>query len=54
MRLNRDDNCFFQIESKDCIESALYEYIKLSARRGTQFVHIPIEMPTICLKTFPA
>ena len=30
---------------------ASYEYRKMSARRGAQFV--PIGMPTICLKTFP-
>ena len=41
----------FQVESKDCINSASYEYRNMSARRGAQFV--PIGMPTICWKTFP-
>ena len=44
--------CFFSVESKDCMKSASYEYRKMSARRGTQFV--PIRMPTVCWKTFPA
>ena len=30
---------------------ASYEYRKMSARRGAQFM--PIGMPTICWKTFP-
>ena len=30
----------------------LYEYRKMSARRGAQFV--PIGMPTVCWKNFPA
>ena len=33
------------------MKSASYEYRKMSARRGAQFV--PIGMPTICWKTFP-
>ena len=41
----------FQFESKDCMNSASYEYRNMSARRGAQFV--PIGMPTICWKTFP-
>ena len=52
MRLNRDAKCFFPVESKDCMKSASYEYRKMSARRGAQFV--PIGMPTVCWKTFPA
>ena len=43
---------FFSVESKDCMDSASYEYRKMSARRGAQFV--PIGMPTVCWKTFPA
>ena len=42
---------FFPVESKDCMNSASYEYRNVSARRGAQFV--PIGMPTICWKTFP-
>ena len=34
------------------MKSASYEYRKMSARRGAQFV--PIGMPTVCWKTFPA
>ena len=41
---------FFPVESKDCMNSASYEFRNISARRGAQFV--PIGMPTICLKTF--
>ena len=52
VRLNRDAKCFFPVESKDCMKSASYEYRKMSARRGAQFV--PIGMPTVCWKTFPA
>ena len=33
------------------MKSASFEYRKMSARRGAQFV--PIGMPTICWKTFP-
>ena len=40
------------IESKDCMKSASYEYRKMSARSGAQFV--PIGMPTVCWKIFPA
>ena len=32
------------------MNSASYEYINISARRGAQFV--PFGMPTICWKTF--
>ena len=49
--LNRDANCFFSTENKDCMKSASYEYRKTSARRGAQLVHIG--MSTVCLKTFP-
>ena len=42
---------FFPIESKNCMNSASYEYRNMSARRRAQFV--PIGMPTICWKTFP-
>ena len=34
------------------MKSASYEYRKMSARRGAQIV--PIGMPTVCWKTFPA
>ena len=33
------------------MKSASYEYRKMLARKGAQFV--PIGMPTICWKTFP-
>ena len=36
VRLNRVANCFFPVESKDCMNSASYEYRKMSVRkRGT-------------------
>ena len=41
--------CFFPFESKDCMKSASYEYRKMSAKSG-----VPIGMPTVCWKTFPA
>ena len=47
-----DAKCFFPVESKDCMKSASYESRKMSARRGAQIV--PIWMPTVCWKTFPA
>ena len=50
-KLNWDANFFFPVESKDCMNSASYEYRNMSARRGAQFV--PIGMPTFCWKTFP-
>ena len=50
VKLNWDAIFFFPVESKDCINSASYEYRNMSARRGAQFVHIG--MPTIYLKTF--
>ena len=46
------DWSFFPVERKDCMNSASYEYRKMSARRRAQFV--PIGMPTVCWKTFPA
>ena len=49
MRLTRDAKCFFPVESKDCMKSPSYEYRKMSARRGAQFVPT-----TVCWKTFPA
>ena len=48
---NWTEMLFFPVESKDCMNSASYEYRNVSARRGAQFV--PIGMPTICWKTFP-
>ena len=52
VKLNWDANRFLPAESKDCMNSASYEYRNMSARRGAQFV--PIGIPTICWKTFPA
>ena len=52
VRMNRDANCFFPGKSKDCMKSASYEDIKMSARSGAQFVSIG--MPTVCWKIFPA
>ena len=51
VKLNWDANRFLPAESKDCMNSASYEYRNMSARRGAQFV--PIGMPTICWKSFP-
>ena len=42
---------FFSVESKDCMNSTSYEYRKMSARRGAQYV--PIGMQTVCWNTFP-
>ena len=39
-------------ESKDCMNSASYEYRNMSARRGAQFVSMG--MPIMCWKIFPA
>ena len=50
VKLNEDANFFFPVESKDCMTSVSYEYRKMSARGGAQFV--PIGMP-ICWKIFP-
>ena len=44
--------CFLRAESKDCMNSALYEYKNMSTRRGAQFV--PMEILIICWKIFPA
>ena len=44
--------CFFPVERKDCMNSAVCEYRKISARIGAQFVLI--EMQTVCWKTFLA
>ena len=52
VKLNLDANRFLSVESKDCMNSALYEYRNMLARRGAQFV--PMGMPIICWKTFPA
>ena len=52
VKLNLDANRFLPVESKDCMNSASYEYRNMSARRGAQFV--PMGMPIICWKTFPA
>ena len=51
VKLNWDADYFFPDESKDCKNSALYEYKNMSARRGAQLV--PIGMPIICWKTCP-
>ena len=51
VKLNWDANRFLPVESKDCMNSASYEYRNMSARRGEQFV--PMGMPIICWKTFP-
>ena len=51
VKLNWDANRFLPAESKDCMNSASYEYRNMSARRGAQFV--PLGMPIICWKTFP-
>ena len=51
VKLNLDANRFLLVESKECMNSDLYEYRTMSARRGAQFV--PMGMPIICWKTFP-
>ena len=51
VKLNWDASRFLSTESKDCMNSASYEYRNMSARRGAQFV--PMGMPIICWKTFP-
>ena len=48
VKLNWDANRFWPAESKDCMNSASYEYRNMSASRGAQFV--PMGMPTICWK----
>ena len=52
VKLNWDANRFLPAESKDCMKSASYEYRNMSAGRGAQLV--PMGMPIICWKTFPA
>ena len=52
VKLNWDANRFLPAESKDCMNSASYEYRNMSARRGAQFV--PMGIPIICWKPFPA
>ena len=52
VKLNWDASRFLQVASKDCMNSASYEYRNMSARRGAQFV--PMGMPIICWKTFTA
>ena len=52
VKLNWDANRCRPIESNDCMNSASYEYSNMSARRGAQSV--PVRMPIICWKTFPA
>ena len=42
---------FFLVSSKDCMNSASFEYRNMSARREGQF--LPIVMPTICWEKFP-
>ena len=39
MKLNWDANNFKPAESKDCMNSATYEFRYMSARRGAQFVN---------------
>ena len=52
VKLNFDANRFLPVESKDCMHSASYEYRNKSARKGAQF--LPMDIPIICWKTFPA
>ena len=42
VKLNWDANRFLPAESKDCMNSASYEYRNMSARRGAQFVPMGI------------
>ena len=42
VKLNWDANRFLRAESKDCMNSASYEYRNMSARRGAQFVPMGI------------
>ena len=51
VKLNWAANRFLPVESKDCMNSASYEYTHMSARRGAQFV--PTGMPISCWKPFP-
>ena len=50
VKLNWDSNRFLPVESKDCMNSASYEYRDMSARRGAQFV--PMGMPK-CINQRP-
>ena len=52
VKLNLDANRFLPAESKDCMNSASYEYRNKSAMRGAQLA--PMGMPIICWKTFLA
>ena len=52
VKLNRDFNCLPPVESKDCINATSLEKRNRLAKRGAQMV--PIGIPTICWKTFPA
>ena len=54
VKLDLEGNRFLTVESNDCMNFASYEYEyrKISARRGAQFV--PMGMPIIYWKTFPA
>ena len=52
VKLNWDTNRFLPAESKDCMNSASYEFRNMSARRRAQFV--PMGIPIICWRTFPA
>ena len=52
VKLNWDAYRFLSAESKDCMNSASYEYRNILPRRGAQFV--PMVMPMVCWKTFPA
>ena len=54
VKLNWYANCFFQAESKDCMDSASYEYRNtgMSGRIGTQFgpVSIPLVLENVSPK----
>ena len=55
VKLNWDANRFLPVESKDCMNSASYEYRNMSARRGAQFVPMGkvISKPKVCQTSFP-
>ena len=40
VKLNWDANRFLPAESKDCMNSASYEYRNMSARRGAQSIFL--------------
>ena len=42
VKLNWDANRFLPAESKDCMNSASYEYRNMSARRGTQYLFLAL------------